>query len=65
MCICYFLQAVRRETGNCNEAMTRKSWDVAAFIGERARVRLIDASSVSWGHINFDDFKGNISCDLE
>ena len=58
-----FLQAVRSETGNCNETMICKTWDVAAFIGQRARVRLIDFSSTSWGHINFDDMKGNITCD--
>ena len=72
-CICFewgpnhiyllFLQAVRSETGSCNETMTRKTWDVDAFIGQRARVRLIDVSSASWGHINFDDLKGDITCD--
>ena len=58
-----FLQAVRNETGYCNESMTRKTWDVAAFIGQRACVRLIDVSLGSWGHINFDDLKGDITCD--
>ena len=58
-----FLQAVRSDTGNCNETMTRKTWNVAAYIGQRARVRLIDFSSASWGHINFDDLKGDITCD--
>ena len=59
------LQAVRNETGDCNESMTRKTWNVTAFIGQRARVRLIDVSSDSWGHINFDDLKGDISCDQD
>ena len=58
-----FLQVVRRESGNCAETMTRKTWDVDAFIGQRARVRLVDVSSDRWGHINFDDLKGNITCD--
>ena len=59
------LQAVRNETGDCNESMTQKTWNVAAFIGQRARVRLIDVSSALWDHINFDDLKGNITCDQD
>jgi len=43
--------------------MTRKVWDVQAFIGRHARVKLIDFNSSGWGHINFDDLKGDISCD--
>ena len=42
--------------------MTRKVWDVHAFIGQRAHVKLIDFSSGGWGHINFDDLKSDISC---
>ncbi|KAJ7370575.1 hypothetical protein OS493_031310 [Desmophyllum pertusum] len=55
-------QVVRSETGYCNETMTRVTWDVQDFIGKRARVRLVDASSGPWSHINFDDLKGDISC---
>ena len=58
-----FLQALRSDTGNCKETMTRMTWNVAAYIGQRARVRLIDFSSALWGHINFDDLKGDITCD--
>ena len=42
--------------------MTRKFWDVGAYIGQRARVKLVDFSLGGWGHINFDDLKGDISC---
>ena len=45
--------------------MYRKSWDVQDLIGQNARVRLIDASSSNWGHINFDDLKGDIVCDKD
>ena len=45
--------------------MYRKSWDVQDLNGHQARVRLIDDSSDGWGHINFDDLKGNIVCDKE
>jgi len=47
----------------CTEEMTRTFWDVAAFIGQRARVKLIDFSSDDWGHINFDDLRGDMSCE--
>ena len=45
--------------------MVRKSWIVEALIGKHARARLIDESSGDWGHINFDDLKGGILCDLK
>lgn len=43
--------------------MTRGSWDVQEYIGQHARVRLIDYSCGEWGHINFDDLKGDIICE--
>ena len=52
----------RTETGNRNETMFRKSWDVKEFIGQYAQVRLIDESSGDWGHIKLDDLKGDIIC---
>lgn len=57
-------QAVRNETGQCNETMTRKEWNVKEFIGQSAQLRLVDSSSDSWAHINFDDLKGEISCSV-
>lgn len=42
--------------------MTRKTWDVGAFVGQRARVKLVDFNSAGWGHINFDDLRGDMSC---
>ena len=67
---CFVLKVVKKETGNplqglphdCSETMYRKRWDVQQFNGEHARVKLVDASSGRWGHINFDDLKGDISC---
>ena len=58
----FFSQTVRTATGACRETMTRKTWDVQEFIGQRARVKLVDFSSDGWGHINFDGLKGDISC---
>ena len=56
------MQVVRNETGDCYETMYRKSWDVKEFIGQYAQVRLVDKRSGGWGHINFDDLKGDIIC---
>jgi len=43
--------------------MYRKSWAVQDLINQTARVKLIDYSSDNWGHINFDDLKGDIICE--
>ena len=43
--------------------MARETWDVEEFVGQRALVNLIDASSGVWGHINFDDLHGDIDCE--
>ena len=58
----FFLQVIKSATGKCTDTMTRKTWDVGAFVGQRARVKLVDLSSDGWGHINFDNLKGNMSC---
>ncbi|KAK2546799.1 putative glycosyl hydrolase ecdE [Acropora cervicornis] len=55
-------KVVRHATGECNETMKRKAWNVHGYVGRRARVKLVDFSSAGWGHINFDDLKGDISC---
>lgn len=52
-------------TGRCTETMTRRRWNVRAFIGRTGFVRLVDYGSGGWGHINFDDLKGNIRCESE
>jgi hypothetical protein len=50
-------EVVLQATGKCTETMERLSWDVFQYIGRTAQVRIIDASSGGWGHINFDDLK--------
>jgi beta-lactam-binding protein with PASTA domain len=40
-----------------SETMRRVSWDVRSFAGQTARIRIIDGSSVGWGHVNADDFR--------
>ena len=53
-------KVVRRATGKCTETMERRSWELREFIGRRAFIRLVDRSSGGWGHINFDDFAGDM-----
>lgn len=50
---------VRRETGQCREEMRRVVWDVSMYRWQSAVIRLVDASSTTWGHINFDDVRFN------
>lgn len=49
-------------TGKCHETMERVTWDVMEFYGQKAQIKLVDNSSGGWGHINFDDLKGDITC---
>lgn len=54
---------VRRAKGRCHESMKRKTWNVRHFRGRTGFVRLVDYGSGGWGHINFDDLRGNIRCE--
>ena len=49
-------------TGKCTETMERVTWDVMKFYGQKAQIKLVDDSSGGWGHINFDDLKGDMTC---
>ncbi len=44
-------------TGACSETMARVHWDVALHTGRTGQVRVVDASTGMWGHINVDDFR--------
>lgn len=50
-------QAVLKASGHCTESMIRVKWNVSAYRGQLAQIRLVDASSGGWGHINFDDVR--------
>ncbi len=50
-------QVVLKATGKCTETMERVRWNVSQFMGRSGQIRLIDASSGGWGHINFDDVR--------
>jgi len=55
-------QVQKTVTGKCTETMERVTWDVIEFYGQKAQIQLVDNSSDGWGHINFDDLKGDITC---
>jgi hypothetical protein len=54
-------------TGKCTETMERRCLNVSALHGKSAQIRLVDASSGGWGHINFDDihFAGTFDQDVQ
>jgi hypothetical protein len=56
---------VEYDTGKCSEAMHRVHWSVGKYKGKTAKIRLVDNSRAGWGHLNFDDLKGDIKCQGE
>ena len=48
---------VLHATGNDSDTMQRVTWDLTPFAGRRGRIRIVDASSGDWGHINVDDIR--------
>ena len=50
-----------KAAGENMEVMVRKSWNTTEYVGQTARLRLVDNTSGGWGHINFDDFRGDIA----
>ena len=44
-------------TGNDSDTMRRITWDLTPHAGRRGRIRIVDASSDDWGHINVDDIR--------
>ena len=52
-------QPTMRSTGKCSERMEPNHWDVSNFRNRTAQIRIVDASSEKWGHINVDNFLFN------
>ncbi|KXJ25349.1 hypothetical protein AC249_AIPGENE10670 [Exaiptasia diaphana] len=50
---------VKKATGKCTESMAVQEWDVGAYKGKKAQVRLVDKYMESniWSHINCDQFE--------
>merc|ERR1711871_1830606 len=49
--------SVVKTTGRCSESMRAASWNVLNYAGRTGQIRVVDASSASWGHINVDDIR--------
>jgi len=47
-------KAVRTATGDADERLDWKSWDVREFRGRKATLEVVDQDSGGWGHINVD-----------
>lgn len=49
-------QAVRTTTGSDSEHLDWKTWDVSAYEGSQATIRIVDNNRGGWGHILADEF---------
>lgn len=47
-------KVVRSTSGQDAEELTWQAWDVHAFIGKSARLKIVDQATGGWGHINVD-----------
>jgi hypothetical protein len=47
-------QVVRTATGWNDEYLRAESWLVDDLLGESATIRIVDANTGGWGHINID-----------
>ena len=55
-------KSVPKETSTGTVRMGRYWWDVSAYVGKCASVKLVDSSSASWGHTLFDDLRASPPC---
>lgn len=46
---------VRVAEGKNVETLTWRGWDVSGFVGLKARIKIVDSYTDSWGHINIDN----------
>lgn len=49
-------KAVKTATGYDNERMYWITWDMRAYLGKTAVIRLVDKATGGWGHLLADDF---------
>lgn len=47
-------EVVKDKAGANSEGLQLHTWDVRDYIGEAARIRIIDQATGGWGHINVD-----------
>ncbi len=48
---------VKYASGRNSETMQKVIWDISPYAGKTGQIRIVDASSEGWGHINADDFR--------
>lgn len=48
---------VLHASGQNTETMRRVTWELTPFARKTGKIRIVDASSEPWGHINVDDFR--------
>jgi len=48
---------VMRSTGKCAEKMERETWNVGEYMYRAGQIRIVDAGSGPWDHINVDDIR--------
>lgn len=48
---------VKYASGLNTETMHRVTWELTPYAGKTGTIRIVDASSEPWGHINVDDFR--------
>lgn len=47
-------QVVKTSTGLNEDIMKWRSWNVSSFVGQTARIEVVDSATGAWGHINID-----------
>lgn len=47
-------KVVRSASGNDNERLAWRSWDVSAFTGQKGKLKIVDEATGGWAHINID-----------
>jgi putative membrane-bound dehydrogenase-like protein len=50
-------QVILERSGDNTETLRPVVVDLRPFVGQEIFIRLVDASSGGWGHVNFDDFR--------
>jgi len=49
--------SVMRSTGRCFEKMERDTWQVGEYMYRAGQIRIVDAGSGPWDHVNVDDIR--------
>ena len=48
---------VEKSEGNNAEELVWKNWNVKKYRGKKAKIKIVDAATSSWGHINIDNIE--------